>query len=107
MDSAHSSPPGGECCDRPGGARQPRVNPERPWNCRPHLVSGYLPQHALYFLPLPQGQGSLRPTRGVARTGRVFSNTSAASDTTLLASPTGWEFEFEELSAGSPNAAAV
>ena len=22
-----------------------------------------LPQHFLYFLPLPQGQGSLRPTR--------------------------------------------
>ncbi len=24
-------------------------------------------QHFLYFLPLPQGQGSLRPTFGVAR----------------------------------------
>src|SRR5262249_56041470 len=25
--------------------------------------------HFLYFLPLPHGQGSLRPTRGIARTG--------------------------------------
>jgi hypothetical protein len=24
--------------------------------------SSYIPQHFLYFLPLPQGQGSLRPT---------------------------------------------
>ncbi len=28
----------------------------------------HAPQHFLYFLPLPQGQGSLRPTLGVART---------------------------------------
>lgn len=27
----------------------------------------HLPQHFLYFAPLPQGQGSLRPTRGVSR----------------------------------------
>ena len=25
------------------------------------------PQHFLYFLPLPQGQGSLRPTLGSGR----------------------------------------
>lgn len=31
------------------------------------LFSAYLPQHFLYFLPLPQGQGSLRPTRGSLR----------------------------------------
>ena len=30
-----------------------------------HLeFSDYLPQHFLYFLPLPQGHGSLRPTFG-------------------------------------------
>ena len=30
-----------------------------------HLeFSAYLPQHFLYFLPLPQGHGSLRPTFG-------------------------------------------
>ena len=28
----------------------------------------YLPQHCLYFFPLPQGQGSLRPVFGEART---------------------------------------
>lgn len=27
----------------------------------------YLPQHFLNFLPLPQGQGSLRPTLGASR----------------------------------------
>jgi hypothetical protein len=31
-------------------------------------VLGVPPQHFLTFLPLPQGQGSLRPTFGVART---------------------------------------
>ena len=30
-----------------------------PWRFLP----GYLPQHFLYFLPLPQGQGSFRPGR--------------------------------------------
>jgi hypothetical protein len=29
----------------------------------------YLPQHFLYFFPLPQGQGSFRPT--FARVGRA------------------------------------
>lgn len=29
----------------------------------------FAPQHFLYFLPLPQGQGSLRPTRGLALAG--------------------------------------
>jgi len=29
---------------------------------RAHDRRFYLPQHSLYFLPLPQGQGSLRPT---------------------------------------------
>ena len=27
----------------------------------------YLPQHCLYFFPLPQGHGSLRPTFGIVR----------------------------------------
>src|SRR6478609_2606889 len=35
-----------------------------------------VPWHFLYFLPLPQGHGSLRPTRGsVRRTGGPFSST--------------------------------
>src|SRR3954447_2456014 len=38
-------------------------NPMRP---RPHAA--FFPQHFLYFLPLPQGQGSLRPTRGASLT---------------------------------------
>src|SRR5678816_2814938 len=31
--------------------------------------SRYLPQHFLYFFPLPHGYGSLRPTLGGARKG--------------------------------------
>jgi hypothetical protein len=27
-------------------------------------ISGYFPQHFLYFLPLPQGQGAFLPTFG-------------------------------------------
>jgi hypothetical protein len=48
----------------------------------------YRPQQCLYFLPLPQGQGSLRPTFGPVRTGLVFSATAAAASlTTSLALP--------------------
>ena len=32
-----------------------------PLLCREILTLNYFPQHFLYFLPLPQGQGSLRP----------------------------------------------
>ena len=39
----------------------------------------YRPQQCLYFLPLPQGQGSLRPTFGPVRIGLAFSATVAAS----------------------------
>ena len=34
----------------------------------PGSIRIYFPQQCLYFLPDPQGQGSLRPTFGVART---------------------------------------
>ncbi len=39
------------------------------WRVRPGAPGGYAaaPQHFLYFLPLPQGQGSLRPIFGVSR----------------------------------------
>src|SRR5687768_15848898 len=43
-----------------------------------------LPQHCLYFFPLPQGQGSLRPTFGPTRTGLAFVTASAASLTISL-----------------------
>ena len=33
------------------------------------------PQHFLYFLPLPQGQGALRPTRGLALAGLGVAST--------------------------------
>ena len=46
------------------------------------------PQHCLYFLPLPQGQGSLRPTFGPVRTGLAFSAAAAAASlTTSLGLP--------------------
>ena len=44
----------------------------------------FLPQHCLYFLPLRQGQGSLRPTFGPIRTGLAFSTAAAASLTMSL-----------------------
>src|SRR6266480_4704789 len=49
----------------------------------------HLPQHCLYFLPLPQGQGSFRPTLGPVRMGLAFSCAAAASLTTSLALPSG------------------
>src|SRR5580692_6729976 len=55
------------------------------------LVNGhYLPQHCLYFFPLPHGHGSLRPTLGPVRTGLALalacaSAAAAASFTTSLA----------------------
>src|SRR5436190_22583635 len=59
-----------------------------------------LPQHCLYFLPLPQGQGSFRPTLGPVRTGLAFSWAAAASLTTSLALP-GWP---ADPGAAPPNA---
>jgi hypothetical protein len=49
------------------------------------------PQHCLYFLPLPQGHGSLRPTFGPVRTGLAFSMAAAASLTTSLGFCWAWE----------------
>src|SRR5690348_14837623 len=45
----------------------------------------YFPQHCLYFLPLPQGHGSLRPTFGPVRLGFGFETSSAAWLTISLA----------------------
>jgi hypothetical protein len=39
----------------------------------------------LYFFPLPQGQGSLRPTLGPVRTGFAFETASLACETMSLA----------------------
>src|SRR6266498_2729463 len=47
----------------------------------------FFPQHCLYFLPLPQGHGSLRPTLGPTRTGLALARASAASLTTSLGLP--------------------
>src|SRR6185503_2190703 len=44
----------------------------------------FLPQHCLNFLPLLQGQGSLRPTLGPTRMGLAFSIAAAASLTISL-----------------------
>jgi hypothetical protein len=55
---------------------------------RPYLKEkNYRPQQFLYFLPLPQGHGSLRPTFGPTRFGFGFSleTSSAAWLTTSLA----------------------
>src|SRR5207253_648135 len=49
----------------------------------------HFPQHCLYFFPLPQGQGSFRPTLGPVRMGLAFSCAAAASLTTSLALPSG------------------
>lgn len=45
----------------------------------------YLPQHCLYFFPLPQVHGSFRPTFGPVLMGFAFSTAAAASLTTSLA----------------------
>ena len=37
------------------------------------LLSAYLPQQCLYFLPEPQGHGSFLPTLGAVRTTWTFS----------------------------------
>src|ERR1035441_5023335 len=61
--------------------------------CRWQVVFGnadlnHRPQQCLYFLPLPQGHGSLRPTFGPVRTGLAFSATAAAASlTTSLGLP--------------------
>src|SRR5437773_872061 len=48
-----------------------RVKSDRPVAAELVLDLGHAasrPQHFLYFLPLPQGQSSLRPTLGLSRT---------------------------------------
>src|SRR3989441_6980847 len=44
----------------------------------------FFPQQCLYFRPLPQGHGSLRPTFGPVRIGLALATASAASLTTSL-----------------------
>src|SRR5450755_1296385 len=44
------------------------------------------PQHCLYFFPLPQGQGSLRPTFGPVRTGLALTLASCAAAASLTMS---------------------
>ena len=44
------------------------------------------PQQFLYFLPLPQGQGSLRPTFGPVRTGVALAEASVAAAASLTTS---------------------
>src|SRR5271155_3537744 len=45
----------------------------------------FFPQHCLYFFPLPQGHGSLRPTLGPLRMGLALAIASLASLTKSLA----------------------
>ena len=44
---------------------EPNEHPARPRLHRTDRQKRLRPQHFLYFLPLPHGQGSFRPTRGV------------------------------------------
>src|SRR5437868_4865044 len=46
--------------------------------------ANHFPQQCLNFFPLPQGQGSFRPTLGPTRTGLAFSTAAAASLTMSL-----------------------
>jgi hypothetical protein len=52
----------------------------------PALLGSYLPQQCLYFLPLPQGHGSLRPTFGPLRTGLALACASTAWTASLTIS---------------------
>src|SRR5881392_3455289 len=56
---------------------------------RPRLaIYATRPQQFLYFFPLPQGHGSLRPTFGISRrTGASSSFTSAPSPSPFAAIP--------------------
>src|SRR5579859_7231136 len=54
------------------------------------VPTNYLPQHCLYFLPLWQGHGSLRPTLGPVRTGLALAWASAALAASLTRLPACW-----------------
>src|SRR5436189_159193 len=51
------------------------------------VASGHFPQQCLYFLPLRQGQGSLRPTLGPERTGLPRCSTASAASLTRSLGP--------------------
>ena len=61
--------------------RRPTRFPVLPLSSQLSADWAYFPQQFLYFLPLPQGQASLRPTRGTDFTGCAFANVSLASAT--------------------------
>ena len=43
------------------------------------FTAGYLPQHFLYFLPLPQGHNALRPIFGCFLAGLIAASAFASS----------------------------
>src|SRR5205814_2955152 len=64
------------------------------------------PQQFLYFLPLPQGHGSLRPTLGNDRRIGRSSDTSPApspspSPPTAAIAPTGWRMRASAVAVGA------
>ena len=67
-------------------------------------VRHYLPQHCLYFLPLPQGHGSLRPTFGPVRTGLALAFATAPR---RLRSRRRWLCRARRLAAPSAKSAGV
>src|ERR1035437_10024039 len=54
--------------------------------CPQSIRDVHFPQQFLYFLPLPQGQGSLRPTFGPVRTGLALARSSTACAASLTMS---------------------
>ena len=66
----------------------------------------FFPQQCLYFFPLRQGQGSLRPTLGPDRTGLAFSTAAAASLTTSLSLGAPFGFTGSEIEAPRVGGAA-
>ena len=58
--------------------------------CAPERAQTSLPWQALYFLPLPQGQGSLRPTRGRLAAATAADSPPAAASEDWLPSSFGW-----------------
>ena len=66
--------------------------------------AAFLMQHALNFFPLPQGQGSLRPTLGpVWRMGSEAAGTAAGAASAAIPRPTrsGAGADFERLETSS------
>ena len=80
-----------------------------PQDCEAKPYYGYYPQHFLYFFPLPQTQGSLRPTLGTSRrwVGAGMKRSSASGSASFTKSRNELFFSAIFFSTRSETAAGV